>query len=219
MPCAFRVLDEVLDEHPELGAPVAEVILPDDVRTEEPQHASEAVTDDRGAQVADVHLLGDVRRRVVDDRPPALLGHADAQARAGQPTCDLPPYRRVGEGEVEKAGPGDRDLGHGCAGVGTQRLGDGGGKVARSDTSALGERERGVRLEIRMLGAPHRRIGSGPFRQHPIDRTGDGGLDLADQRGHDVLRHPSRSRRYSTTNSPTSSSRNGAPASVQPSRS
>jgi len=56
------------------------------VGAEERQHTDEAVTDDCGAQVPDVHLLGDVRRRVVDDGAPTLLGRVDAQAPAGE-TC------------------------------------------------------------------------------------------------------------------------------------
>jgi hypothetical protein len=52
---------EVLDQHAELGAPVAEVVLADHVGAEEAQHADQAVTDDGRAQVTDVHLFGDVR--------------------------------------------------------------------------------------------------------------------------------------------------------------
>ena len=41
----------------------------------------ERVADDRRAQVADVHLLGDVRRRVVDDdASPVLRPRGDAEA-------------------------------------------------------------------------------------------------------------------------------------------
>ena len=57
----------MLDQHAERRAPVADVVLADDAVAEEVEHAHQRVADDRGAQVADVHLLGDVRRRVVDD--------------------------------------------------------------------------------------------------------------------------------------------------------
>ncbi len=48
-------------------APVADVVLANDGVTDELEHAHQRVADERGAQVADVHLLGHVRCRVVDD--------------------------------------------------------------------------------------------------------------------------------------------------------
>ena len=60
-------VDEVLDEHAERTAPVADVVLADDVVAEESEHADQRIADDGGAEVADVHLLGHIRRRVVDD--------------------------------------------------------------------------------------------------------------------------------------------------------
>ena len=59
-------VEEVLDEHAEWCAPVADVVLTDDRVAEEFVGAGQGVADDGGAQVADVHLLGHVRRRVVD---------------------------------------------------------------------------------------------------------------------------------------------------------
>ena len=60
-------IDEVLDEHPERPAPVADVVLAHDVVAEHVEHPHERVTDHRRAEVPDVHLLGHVGRRVVDD--------------------------------------------------------------------------------------------------------------------------------------------------------
>ena len=60
-PPRVGVLVEVLDQHPELRAPVAQVVLPDHGGAEVPEHPRERVADDRRAQVPDVHLLGDVR--------------------------------------------------------------------------------------------------------------------------------------------------------------
>jgi hypothetical protein len=74
------VLFKVLNEHAELGAPVAEVVLPDHVRAEETQHAGERVADDGAPQVPDVHLLGDVGCRVVDHDAFAGERRADAEA-------------------------------------------------------------------------------------------------------------------------------------------
>jgi hypothetical protein len=80
-----RVFLQVGHQHAELGAPVAHVVLADHFVAEELQHPGHAVADDGRAQVADVHLLGQVRRRQVDHRAlrRAGLAHADvASARA-----------------------------------------------------------------------------------------------------------------------------------------
>jgi len=55
------LFEDLLDEHAELPAPVADVVLRDDGVALSTQDAGEAVADDRGPQVADVHLLGDIR--------------------------------------------------------------------------------------------------------------------------------------------------------------
>ncbi|MNJ57189.1 hypothetical protein D3C77_527680 [compost metagenome] len=57
-----RLLLQVGQQHAELGAPVADMVLPDHVVAEEGQHARDGVADDGRAQVADVHFLGQVRR-------------------------------------------------------------------------------------------------------------------------------------------------------------
>ena len=75
-------VEQVLDEHAERRAPVADVVLPDHVVPEVLQHARQRVADDRGAQVADVHLLGHVGRGVVDRDRPAAPGSA-RRARVG----------------------------------------------------------------------------------------------------------------------------------------
>ena len=56
------LFEDLLDEHAELPPPVADVVLRDDGVALCPQDAREAVADDRGTQVADVHLLRHVRR-------------------------------------------------------------------------------------------------------------------------------------------------------------
>ena len=56
-------VEQVLDEHAERRAPVADVVLPQHVVPEEPEHAGQRVADEGGAQVPDVHLLGHVGRR------------------------------------------------------------------------------------------------------------------------------------------------------------
>lgn len=54
------------DEDAELGAPVADVVIADDVGAEEVEDAVDGVSDDHGAEVADVHLFGGVGGGEVD---------------------------------------------------------------------------------------------------------------------------------------------------------
>ena len=55
------------DEHAELCSPVSDVVEPEDVVAEELDEVGDGVADDGRAEVAHVHLLRDVRRRVVQD--------------------------------------------------------------------------------------------------------------------------------------------------------
>ena len=58
---------EVGDEHAELCAPVADVVEPEHVVSQELDEVGDGVADDGRPEVPHVHLLGDVGRRVVDD--------------------------------------------------------------------------------------------------------------------------------------------------------
>ena len=53
-------VEQLLDQHAELRAPVAYVVVPDHPVTRELQGTHDGVPHDGGAQVPDVHLLGDV---------------------------------------------------------------------------------------------------------------------------------------------------------------
>ena len=138
-------VEEVLDEHPEGGAPVADVVLPHDVVPEVLESAGQRVADDRRAQVADVHLLGDVGRRVVDRDVLALLErHTDALV--GRHVLQKRREPRVGEGEVDEAGAAHLDgVAHA---VDVERVDDLGRDLTRRHTDPLGERQRGVDLHV-----------------------------------------------------------------------
>ena len=85
----FRVdkMLEPINDHAELRAPVPHVIVADHLVAEESQHAVERRADDRRADVADVHGLGHVGRRIVDhDR--AGFGHR-RHAEPFVPQCEL----------------------------------------------------------------------------------------------------------------------------------
>ena len=70
----FADVVEVGDQASELRAPVADVVLPDDRVAERFENSCDGVADDRAAQVVDLHLLGEVGVRVVDDHALAGLG-------------------------------------------------------------------------------------------------------------------------------------------------
>lgn len=58
---------EMRNEHSELSSPVANVIQPQNIMTQEFQHPRDAFTYYRGPQVSNVHLLCNVRAGKVDD--------------------------------------------------------------------------------------------------------------------------------------------------------
>ena len=91
-PVARHVLAEVkqvFDEHAERPAPVADVVLADHCVPEKLVEPNERVTDHGRTQVADVHLLRDVRRRVVDDHDLRVGGRLDAKPAVADHCCEL----------------------------------------------------------------------------------------------------------------------------------
>ena len=163
-------LEEVLDQHPEGGAPVADVVLPDDGVAEVLEGAGERVADDRRAQVADVHLLGDVGRGVVDrDDLGRLGGHAEPRVRLGG--LHLLGDPRVAEGHVDEAR--SADLGGRDEVARLEVLHDGVGDVARLATEPLGQGHGGVDLHVGELAGSHHRVRP----SHVLAERGDeGGL-------------------------------------------
>ena len=96
-------LEEVLDEHAEGRAPVPDVVLPDDVVAQVLERAGEGVADDRGAEVADVHLLGDVGRGVVDRDVLPLLERARQPARRPRHRCSSEAIHASAKRQVDEA--------------------------------------------------------------------------------------------------------------------
>src|SRR5205823_6925873 len=106
VPVGVWMLVQVLDQHPELRAPVAEMVLPDHGSAEEGEDPGQGVADHRASEVADVHLLGDVGLRVLDQGHPRVTG-PHAQAGVPGPPRQLPDDGAVSERQVYEAGPGE----------------------------------------------------------------------------------------------------------------
>ena len=171
-------VQHVLGQHPELRAPVAQVVHADDAVTLELEHAHERVADHGRAQVADVHLLGHVGRGVVDgdDLRDGRRRHAEPRVveRLGRPARE----RLGGEREVDEPGPGDLDRGQRAAGV-AERPDHALGQPARRLAELLGQLHGEVRLQVepRLARRGHQRVDVGQSGL-TLDRRPEGGREL-----------------------------------------
>jgi hypothetical protein len=127
--------------------------------------------------VPDVHLLGDVRRRVVDDDAAALLGDVDPEPLAGQAQPELAPHGAVRGGDVEEAGPGDLDVRDRSVGA-VQRLRQLAGQLGGARLHALRGGERDVGLEVGAVRAAHERVRARELGSDAAECRRDGLLDL-----------------------------------------
>ncbi|MNE09448.1 hypothetical protein D3C80_1021220 [compost metagenome] len=170
------------DEQAHLEAPVAEVgVAPDDVAAEAEQPL-QALADDGGAQVADVHRLGHVGTGVVDDD----LARRRVQRGAGQGFVSGHLGGALGQGgvgelEVDEAGAGDFDRGQ--ARVVAEALGHLGGQLARIGLQRLGGGQGAVGLEVGQVGAV-RSDDAGKRGVHAFG--GEGGGDRFAERGLEI---------------------------------
>ena len=150
-------VEQVLDEHAERAAPVADVVLADHSLAGERQQAAQRVADDRRAQVADVHLLGDVGCGVVDDvRPLARRAGARRGGRRSRQRRAARRGSRRSNVRLMKPGPATSTALHAPAsdaGV-DHRL----GQLARVAAEPLGQRQRPVALRVGPVARPHDRV-------------------------------------------------------------
>ena len=162
-------VEQVLDQHAERGAPVADVVVPDHPVPGELQDAGDGVADDGGAQVPDVHFLGHVRRGVLhhhrlrgrDRRQPEPGVAEHPRGLGGDPV--------VAQREVDEPGPADLGLGAHVRHV--QPGGQLGGHLTGRAPQPLAERQRHVGLEVRERGRPDQRVGVAEVR---AERRDDG---------------------------------------------
>ena len=144
-----------VEDHAELGAPVADVVVADRPVAEEPERAAQGVADHRGADVADVHRLGHVGGRVVDDEAPRRGDRCDAQPRIVHRRRQPLNQPRLLDSQVDEPRSGDlermAEVGH------VDRSGDLGGHLTRRPAQPLPQRHRKIRLvvaELRILTPP-----------------------------------------------------------------
>ena len=78
------LLFQIGQEHAELGAPVAYVVLPYYGVAQMLKYAHHRIADDGGAQMAHVHFLGQVGRGIIDYDLLRRLSHGDCQPRVAQ---------------------------------------------------------------------------------------------------------------------------------------
>ena len=115
----------------ELRAPVADVIVGDDAVAEQPQRARERVAEDRGANVADVHRLGDVRRTEINDDGFRLRGFVEKQMLAARGGFERLRERGIFQPEIQEARAGDF---HFLANIGNIEFGQHVGRRAGADS-------------------------------------------------------------------------------------
>ena len=171
-------LQQVLDQHPERGAPVADVVLADHGVAQRLQGAGQGIAHHGGAQVPHVHLFGHVGGGVVQHHGAGgLLGCA--QAGVLRQLGGLRGDPVGAQADVQEAGAGDlQRLGHV---VQLHGLHDLGGDVARLLAQSLGQAHRSVALEVGELGGADQRVGLGVLGS---EGGGEGGLEALGQ--HDL---------------------------------
>ncbi len=156
------------DQKAHLIAPVAEVRVTDDLVTQEAQDALQAFTDHRGAQMADVHRLGDVGPAEIDDDLAFGGNERGAQAWVGGDRIGARAERRIGQDEVEETRTGDIDRFQ--PRVTAQMAGDTGGDITRIGLGLFGDGKRAIALKISQVGTVGR-----------IDAAGGGLKAFADK--------------------------------------
>ena len=126
---------------------------------EESEHAGQGVPDEGAAEMADVHLLGHVRRRVVDDHGLGAGDQADAQPLVGRERRHLPGHEAVRQRQVDEAGTADLDLGADVVEGGRRH--DLLGHLARRPADHLAQGQGAVGLEVGPVRRPQHRVGAG----------------------------------------------------------
>ena len=181
----------MLDEHAEGRPPVADVVLPEHGVALEGQDAGQRVADGRGAQVADVHLLGHVGRGVVDEH--RLGRRSPRRPRGGgrpRPRPAATDDEVVGQGQVDE--PGAADLHRRADAVEVGRRHHLFGHLAWRPAQLLAQWQGAVGLEVGAVRGAQDRVGAGRNR---VERGLEPVGEHADGVGHPPSSHAPRRRR------------------------
>ena len=168
-----------------LGAPISNVVLADDPVLLEFKNPADGVADDRAAEMADVHFLGDVWAGIIDHDGLGLGDRRDSQASVRDNCVELRCQPGRGEADVDEAGAGDRDFRCHIPQLepGADFLGDRGGiqLLAGLFTHGFNQTHGGVGLiiaEFFVLADADLRI-AGQIKRVQIKRVLDGGSENA----------------------------------------
>src|SRR5262249_53876293 len=105
---AVEQMFPAVNYHPELGAPVADVIVANHVVAQKCRDASQRIAQDGAPDMADVHRLGNVGRTKINYDAPRVSNAGNAQTVISQ---ELGSLQRDGfrfEAEVDKSGARNR---------------------------------------------------------------------------------------------------------------
>ena len=94
-------------QHPKLRPPVPDVIVPHNIVADESRDPRQGVAEERGADMADVHRLGDVRRTEVDHDSPRNGGRGHTQPRIVHKVAEAFRQPRGLEAKIDKTGARD----------------------------------------------------------------------------------------------------------------
>src|SRR4051812_17288752 len=100
----------MLDQHSKLGSPIADVVLANHLMSLKLQYPADRVADDRAAEMANVHFLGNIGPRVINDDALRLRYFRNAAARVLGPRLHLPGNPFGIEPDIDKPRPRDADL-------------------------------------------------------------------------------------------------------------
>ena len=133
-------------QHAKLRAPVAEVIVRDDLVAQEAERACQRITQDGRSDMTDVHRLGHVRRTEIHHHGPRLRGWVKEEVFSARGGLQGFGQHRWFEAEIEKAGARSLDF---LTTIADLKFGDHvGGQLARVHFAGLGQRHEGVGLVI-----------------------------------------------------------------------
>ncbi len=96
-----------VEDHAELGAPVADMVIARGLMPQEPQHAAQSIADHGRTNMADVHRLGHVRRRVIDHERARMFRRWDAKPAVAQGRRKPLDQPVAFQSQIDEARPGD----------------------------------------------------------------------------------------------------------------